>query len=343
MSTGTTLYYPYIHPRETSHLKAALIFWDRVRRIVPSSVTHGDHVVGDDNDAQLLVDRGLLVSTRPEPYEEAASKRFFEHVEPRSDRFRIDIETARDLASRNSGIHIEKIGGAVLQRLQNLGLAHRFGEWVSMHDKVGAFYMFCLASEMADKMSAPLLTDSPDDAAMGQALLFTPDATANLSEKLVRLGINLPSPQQLQQLPMRKIAKFARRRAVEKQEFRAAVEGILETARSQTDQNAIDDYLSSQRVRIEAAVRNLRATIDELHVGAVSATAKITVPAGAAAAIAVLPLSHPAAAILGALGLTIGAISTYAETRGKLRQAKAGTPYHYLLALEDDLKIKAVG
>jgi hypothetical protein len=343
MSTGTTLYYPYIHPRETSHLKAALIFWDRVRRIVPSSATHGDRVDGDDDDAQLLVDRGLLVATAPGPYEKAASKRLFEHIEPNSDRFRIDIETARDLASRNRGIHIEKIGDTVLQELHNLGMAHRFGEWVFMHHEVGASYMFYLASEMADKLSAPLFTDSPDDAAMGQALLFTPDTTASLSEKLVRLGINLPSPQQLQQLPMRKIAKFAQRRAVEKQEFRAAVEGILETARSHTDQNAVDDYLSSQRVRIEAAVRNLRATIDELHVGAVSGAAKITLPAGAAAAIAALPLSLPAAAILGALGLTIAAISVYAETRGKLRQARAGTPYHYLLAVKDDLKIKVNG
>ena len=34
ISPGTALYYPYIHPREIDHLKAALIYWDRVRRIV---------------------------------------------------------------------------------------------------------------------------------------------------------------------------------------------------------------------------------------------------------------------------------------------------------------------
>lgn len=342
MSTGTALYYPYIHPRQTKQLKAALIYWDRIRRIVPNSVTHGDHVLDDDQDAELLTDRGLLVSTRPEPYEEEAAKRFFEHVEPKSAQFRIDIDAARDLAKRNRGIHVEKIGNAVLQRLSDLGLAHKFGDWVSMHDVVGAFYMFCLASEMADRMSAPLFTDSADDAAMGQALLFTSRKPSNLSETLVRLGVTLPSPDQLDHLPMKVVADFAKRRAAERQEFRMAVEGILETTRSTTDPNAVDDYLSSQRTQIKRAVKNLRETVAELKVGAISGTAKITVPAGAAAAIVALPFSAAAAAILAASGLAIAAVACYAETKGKLRQARASTPYHYLVAIQDDLAVKRV-
>jgi hypothetical protein len=342
MLSGSALYYPYIHPRETSHLKAALIYWDRVRRIVPDSVTHGDHVIGDSDDARLLVDRGLLVSTRPEPYEEAAAQQFFDFIEPKSDHFRIDIETARDMARRNRGIHIEKIGKPLFEKLRGLGMAHRSGEWVSMQEEVGAFYMFCLASAMAEDISAPLFTDSPDDAAMGQAILFRPDMAANVSEKLVRLGIRLPSPEQLRQIPMGDIADFAERHAVERQDFRAAVEEILKQASSLKDLNAVDDYLYSQRKRIETAVHNLEETLDELRVSAVSETAKITVPAGAAAAIAASHLSVAAAAILGALGFAISAISCYAETRGKLRQARASTPYHYLLAIADECDIEKV-
>jgi hypothetical protein len=88
-------------------------------------------------------------------------------------------------------------------------------------------------------------------------------------------------------------------------------------------------------------VKNLRLTLDELGVGAISGAAKITVPAGAAAALAMLPISPEASAILAALGLIVGGISCYAETRGKLRQARATTPYHYLLAISDDLGIRA--
>lgn len=83
MSTGRTLYYPFIHPWKTDHLKAALIYWDRVRRIVPDAVTYGDYAMDDDDDLKTLADRRLLVATRPEPYEDSASTVFFQHLQPR--------------------------------------------------------------------------------------------------------------------------------------------------------------------------------------------------------------------------------------------------------------------
>jgi hypothetical protein len=341
MSTGSTLYYPFIHPRNGNYLKSALIYWDRVRRIVPDSVTHGDHVLGDDRDNQMLTARGFLVSTRPEPYDEAAAKCFFEHIEPHIDRFQIDIETAKDLASRNRGFHIEKFGDSVLCRLKSLGLAHAFGDWVAMHDELGAFYMFCLASEMAKGMAAPLYTDSPSDAGVGQTLLFTPRPGDPTSDTLVRLGICMPSPNQLKDIPMDNVADFAERRRAEKLEFRTAIEGIIAAAGAYGDLNAMNDYLTSERARIEKAVANLHMTIHELGVGAISGAAKITVPTAMAAGLAVLPLSHVASAILSGLGLVISGISCYAETRGKLRQARASSPYHYLLALNEELGIEA--
>jgi hypothetical protein len=58
-----------------------------------------------------------------------------------------------------------------------------------MHDVLGAFYMVCLASKMAEKMTIPLYTDSPDDVDIGQALLFAPEAEDPVSDVLVRLNI----------------------------------------------------------------------------------------------------------------------------------------------------------
>ena len=341
MSTGTTLYYPFIHPRDSNYLKTSLIYWDRVRRIVPQSLTHGDHVLNDDQDGQLLTERDLLVFTRPEPYEEAAAQRFFEHVEPHLDRFQIDLETAKDLASRNKGFHVEKFGYLVLGRLQSAGLAHKFGDWVAMHDEVGAFYMFCLASEMAERMSSPLYTDSPGDADVGQALLFAPRPGDQMSDILVRLGIRMPSPEQMNHIPMVNIADFAKRRKAEKLEFRTAVEGIVTTAKEYSDPNAMNDYLATERVSIEKAVTSLYRTLDELGVGGISGVAKITVPTAMAAGLAAFPVSPAAAAILSGFGFAISGIACYAETRGKLRQARASSPYHYLIGMKNDLGIEA--
>jgi hypothetical protein len=340
MSTGTALYYPFIHPRDHNYLKASLMYWDRIRRIVPYSLTDGDYVVNDDGVGRLLTERKLLITTPPEPYEEAAAKRFFEYVTPHINRFQIDVTTAKDLASRNMGFHIEKFGHSVLWKLQSLGLAHQFGEWVGMDDELGAFYMFCLASEMAERMSAPLYTDSPADAEVGQALLFAGGSADPVSDILIRLGIRMPSPKQLNHVSMDKIAAFAERRKGEKLEFRTAIEGIIAAAKKYDDPHAMDDHLSSEGVRIEKALTNLYKTIDELSVGALSGFAKITVPAGLAAGLAVLPISPVASALLSGLGLAISGISCYAETRGKLRQARASSPYHYLAAMKEDLGIE---
>jgi hypothetical protein len=339
VATGTTLYYPYIHPRKINHLKAALLYWDRVRRIVPRPVLSGGHVYDDNDDARLLAAHDLLIATQPESYSERAAKRFFRHLEPHSERFRIDIDTARELASRNRGIHIEKLGDEVLGRLHQLGLAHQFGEWAYLHDEVGAFYMFCLASEMSGSMGSPLFTDSPDDAVLGQSLLFEPEERSNVTNTLLRVGIQLPSPEALQNVSVGTIVQFAVRRAAERQQFREAVEGIVNTASSISDANALEDYLATHRTKINEAVGDLRAALDELSVGAFSSVAKITIPAGAAAAIAAFPISAAAAAILGATGLAISAISCYAETRGKLRQARTSSPYHYLISLQNELGI----
>jgi hypothetical protein len=340
-TTGTTLYYPFIHPRDANHLKAAMVYWDRVRRIVPASMMFCTGVDGDDDDAKILTDGGLLVSTEPEPYEAAAADMFFRHVEPNADLFQIDKETARELAARNRGMHIEKFGHKVFGRLHDLGIAHKFGDWVTMHDEIGAFYMFCLASEMSEKMTSPLLTDSRDEAEMGQSMLFSPQPGEDVSDMLLKVGIRLPKPEQLQHVPMERMAQFSKDRAAERQEFRSAVEALVDATKAFNDPNAINDYLATQRIRIEAAVKNLLKTLDELGVGAISGVAKITVPAGLGAAIAALPFSPEAAAILAGLGLVISGISCYAETRGKLRQARTSSQYHYLLSIEKDLGIPA--
>lgn len=345
LATGSALYYPYIHVRSLDHIKAALIYWDRVRRIVPNLVRDGQggkYAFDDSYDAQLLADRGLLVCTDPIPYENQAAEKFFEHISPQAANFRIDVETGRDLARNKRGIHIEKIGYEFLGRLQQLGLAHKFGDWVAMNDEVGALYMFCLASEMGEKMNAALLADSSEDAALGQSFLFEPSSPAEVSEHLLNLGISLPTPEALHDVPIDKIADFTERRAGERLRFREEVEGIIETARSASDPNQLADHLSTRKKQIAEAVDALRKTQDELLTGGAVGVAKITVPTSFVSAGAIAHVSLVGAAVLAGAGIAIMAVACFAETRGKLRQAKLSSPYHYLISIENDLGLSVV-
>lgn len=345
LATGSALYYPYIHVHSLDHVKAALVYWDRVRRIVPDMMRYGQdrqYAVDDSDDARLLADHSLLVCTDPVPYENPAAEKFFAHISPQAANFRLDPDTARRLAANKRGIHIEKLGDQVLWRLQELGLAHQIGDWVSMHEEVGALYMFCLASEMGQRINAPLLGDSSEDATLGKSLLFEPNSPAEVSEHLMDVGINMPTPEALHDVSLAKITDFAKNRAGERLRFRKAVDGIIEAARSASDPNQIADYLSTRKTEIAEAVDAIRKTQDELLTGGVVGVAKITVPTSLASAAALAHASPIGAGILAAAGIAIMAIGCYAETRGKLRQAKLSSPYHYLISIEDDLGLRVV-
>ena len=336
---GSALSYPYIHMREFERVGAALLYWDSVRRIVPPSARVSNRAEGDDDNARLLADEGLLVATDPTPYEAAAADKFFAHITPRAAEFTITPEQARDFANQERGIHIEKLGDSVLARIQGLQLGHACGEWVGMHDEVGSLYMYYLASEMSRNIQAPLLAPTDEEAAFGKTLLFEPEPGADVSADLLRLGVSLPSPKDFQQggISVQDLVDFAKKRAGERIAFREAIQEIITVARNTADPNALDDYIRREARVIGEAVSNLRKTIDELHVGAAKSAAAITLPAGLASALAVAPLSPVAAAILAATGVVISVVACFAETRGKLRTARISSPYHYVLSVESEL------
>jgi hypothetical protein len=342
-SPGSTLYYPYIHPRQINLLKAALLYWSRVRRIVPDMVRHGDYAHGDDQDAKFLTDRGLLVATAPEPYIEGAFETFLGYLEGRHEALQLNPDEARLLVERHHGIHVEKLGYNVLHRMEALGLAQRSGDWVAMRDELGALYMFCLASEAGRRIGAPLFAEPDGSSDIGQSLLFEPSNDTDVtSEHLARIGVRMPGPDDVAHVPTAKIVTFVERRASERDSFRDCVEQVIEAARSAKDVNAIEDYLATNRTRIRASVEDLRKTLDEIGVQGFGAAAKITVPTGLVAALTALPFSTMAAGILGATGIAVAGVTCFAETRGKLRAARRSSPYHYMLTLEREFGFRVI-
>jgi hypothetical protein len=323
-------------------LKVALLYWDRVRRIVPRELDEGGWVADDNEEARELAEHSLLVATSPEHsgYAQKAAERFFQHVEAQGERFRIDLRADKDLAiAGRSGMHIEKIPLDTYKRLNELGLAERVGNWVSMQNEIASFYMFCLASEMSRSMNAPLFSDTFEDAALGEALLFEPESedvsinfeVATEASDLLQLGIQLPSPDQMGDIPVKKLVKFSEKRSPERQRFRKAIEGIMGTVRSANDPNKIQDYLAGERENIREAVNDLNKSLTEVYTGALATASKITFPAGVVSFAALPP---ELATILSMLGFVLGVGTALVETRGKLQKVRTSSPYHYLVSLE---------
>jgi hypothetical protein len=159
------------------------------------------------------------------------------------------------------------------------------------------------------------------------------------TELLIRLGIPLPSAEQLRGVAMSKIIAFSETRSAERAAFRGAIETILEAVCKYADPNAQADYLSTKRTTIARAIKDLNEAIDELRVGAFIGVAKIAAPAGFTTLAAALTLSPVVTTIVAATGLAVSGISCFAETRGKLRQARTSSPYHYVNTVRAEFPI----
>jgi hypothetical protein len=178
-----------------------------------------------------------------------------------------------------------------------MGVAERVGDWVAMRDEVASFYMFCLASEMSRGMNSPLFSDTPEDVALGESLLFEPDpadtragpSTATASSDLLALGIRFPSPEQMGDVRAKDLAKFSEKRAPERQRFRKAIEGIMGAVRSAGDPNRVEDYLAGERKNIKEAVDDLNKSLTEVYLGSLATASKITAPAGIVSFAALTP------------------------------------------------------
>ena len=331
---GSALYYPYIHPRNVDRLKSALIYWDRVRRIVPSAVTEGAYADGDDDDARRLADSGLLLATAPEHYKARAFERFVQHIEPHRERFTIKADEASDLASKHYGLHVEKMGDEAIDELMSMGLALRVNDWVAMNATAGAFFMLCLAATMASDMGSPLLSDDEVAASFGQSILFEPENADDASDWMIEVGITLPSATELANVSTRDFVGFAKHRVGERFRFRQSVDGIIKVVREIDDSNALADYVITNRIELHEAYAALKTSLGELRVDVVANAAKIAVPSRVGGSLAIRPLGGLAEGILASVGLTVSAVSCYASTRGKLRTARHDAPYHYLVATD---------
>src|SRR4029453_15728660 len=114
---------------------------------------------------------------------------------------------------------------------------------------------------------------------------------------MIERGNNLPSANELANVSTRDFVGFAKKRAAERLRFRQSVDGIIDAAREVGDPNALADYVSTRRVELHEAYSSLKASLDEIRVEGVSNAAKISVPSGIGATLAVSPLEGPAVGI----------------------------------------------
>lgn len=159
---SVALFYPWTDIRDESWLKSAVLYWDVVRTIVPSSIT--EPYVG--NVARQLHNAGILT-----PIPVSSDLPEIEDLTDEVFRFLFSDEGAelllRDSVEGKSLLHPEKLSEdlhRVLMYPDKLPSRIRklfeggVGEWISVDERFGLFYMTLLATRLAEDSGAGLLT-----------------------------------------------------------------------------------------------------------------------------------------------------------------------------------------
>jgi hypothetical protein len=319
------IYYPHIQFESLGWLKAALLYWEGILRIVPDGFEPFD-----PPEVHELATAGLISSISPSRYLESVRRLFAA---------RLDELLATHLGhswglDRESGalIHIAEIEPGLLQALQARGLAAAAGEWASMSPELATLYKITLATEAGLELHAAPSTeeakcDAPFVAARkvmresGIVGLVDGFACARLLDPFPSIECRALSIPNL--LEIRRTLVSQRRAFREQVQARAAAIDALPSAAG--IQSHLNDLTAEIQAEASARRRYLRASNvrNAFKIVSVSAPAAL----GAAVTMAGAPLPVAAVGVLGSVGL--GVADWFSQRRTGRREAG-----HYLISLE---------
>jgi hypothetical protein len=181
------LYFPFVHVRDDSWLKAAILYWPSVRRLVPVGYAKHDSLI-----AQTFFDAGLLRDEDPGSMIHDMQWNLARALSENAGLLVRDYSLERAFAAADNGnwaerngpgwetpalgwIHRTKFPDDVLESLSDMGLA-RYGravdpvrghsggphEWIGLHPALAGAYMTALAGRLSERAHFEPLTDQVD-------------------------------------------------------------------------------------------------------------------------------------------------------------------------------------
>jgi hypothetical protein len=297
------MYYPRIEFPSVGWVKAALLYWDSLIRIVPDGMTPRD-----PPEVQQLVDARLIRNISPAPFRASASDVFGVRLEDllqaRKGKPIEDEWCAGDSAEDTARlVHLTQMERGLARELEGRKLLTASGEWARMSPAVARLFQITMATEAAQQLVAAPVTDSPacDVAAAYFAVAKVasdPGSVAPDGLRFARLHLPFPSPDAAARIPVAAIielrSKYANARQTLRQTIqqRAAEIATLpseEAIRRHIEALARDlcDELDLQRAHLRAArvkdawtVIGVSAPVSAVSTGALASPAAILTAAG---------------------------------------------------------------
>jgi len=329
------LYYPHIEIANEGWLKGALLFWDKVYRIVPSG-----HIPHDSDEVKRAVDAGMLRNVTLENGDFRDIAQEFESFLNNIDFLPAGLSDYDDVGY----LHPEKIDAKLYPALEKYAAGISDDGFLELPREVVRGYMFFLSETVAKRRLLDRCTD--DKYSFSVAPYFSEDA--NFDEWLNNpeaigfyssLIIKDVLPFSASHLPMAEIIEASRRSADEKLQFRKdlyefadGLHGCESADHARFLFNDLKDRIekSKERLTMSRGINTSNALSSLFTMGVpTSLTAFGTLLAAAGATANPYDLRTIGSSLL------IGAVAAYQDFRKAKPASKTPSGVGYLLSLEE--------
>lgn len=356
MAFTRALYYPTIDIPEEGWLKSAVLFWDEIQTIVPSSVKDPYK----NRLTRTLHDRGFLTPFDVNPDNrlvEGLSETVMKYINEASS-FLVDVRASKtrihsDKLPQLFRIHPEKLPYEIRHQLSRI---IDDDGWLHTSAEFGSFYMSLLANKICEDKSLALLTDNPIasnltdqvrlDARvqMGERDYYQRNqkTTVNLAQglltNLVVKGVKLAPTTSIED-----VLRFKNNHRDELGQFRTNLLKLVTNVNKEASLNAIqeqvrdiylDEFIPSlnnlEKALNGSKIKWLSDTI--LKIGLVSTSTTAILPA-------VVGLTVPQALLAG---VGISMITTKIIYNQDKAEKIRTSPYSYLMLLEKEFEDRSI-
>lgn len=371
----SALYYPWMHFQDDNWVKLSLLMWDSLVRVRASDVTDRDSALVH----QLTVETGFLKEISPSRRDlDDVRDAFLEVLDTSAehvvDRYGTDVRWPSDLLTywaapwSNAGVGAAdrrdltwiycgaqgtKFSDTLTRELSRHRLARRDGDWLGLQPKLASIYLATLADAIArHNLVSPATDDARMHRAVGaldrlSALLLNEKheqpALENPTSAYVHIALNaVLVPDDLANVPVRKLLRFRDRHVAELTAFREHVAGLADELRAV----AVVENLDIAHAHLESLYRkhtqprldDLRRALRGLGVESTAGSLGLKVDLSAAAG----TIAGSVAAAGGQLAVAGTAITLtvlpYLAGKYKARQeTRRESPVAYLLAAGREL------
>lgn len=349
---GRALYYPYIHIRNETWLKKALLYYDGIDVIAPDRDVAGPESIEEERIRQfeITLSKGkdrFIRRVNPVAPARRVQDEFLEFAldhlaDERRRRSLLRTLRYRIRPGTFYRVHPDKLADELRRELFELNLARPVDENpdIDLEPLTGAMYMVFLAKRIATPQGLPIVTDTPRFQPLIYKQLPAPPARgkgeAGLDQGFTLASFVIPSlvPRRLNSIPLDEVIDFRRETAKERRHFHTKVSELSKGIEEIDSRAALRRFLKQKQKDVNEGVQELEESLQTVGITCVRNIVGLSIPTFATAAW-FTGASGLSAAVTGPAGVVLMAALTMWLAKRERDKTYRGSPWSYVLAIQN--------